>query len=74
MKNLKRRRREKRLNFGEFNVSLFNHGYRLKIMSRSSFQTALSLDPTLKPHIMKAQDDLSPLSIMRLLESVSDEV
>lgn len=40
---------------------------------RSSFQTALSLDPTLKPHIMKAQDDLSPLSIMRLLESVSDE-
>ncbi|KAJ1562028.1 hypothetical protein HK405_000629 [Cladochytrium tenue] len=40
---------------------------------KASFQTALSMDPTLKPHINKAQDDLSPLTVMKLLERLSDE-
>ncbi|KAJ3415502.1 hypothetical protein HDV05_004704 [Chytridiales sp. JEL 0842] len=40
---------------------------------RESFQTAVSMDYSLKPHIPKAQEDLTPLTVLKLLEKISDE-
>ncbi|KAJ3348238.1 hypothetical protein HDU83_001425 [Entophlyctis luteolus] len=40
---------------------------------RASFETVVELDPTLKPHIPKAQEDLSPLTVLRILERISDQ-
>ncbi|KAJ3084695.1 hypothetical protein HDU99_007311 [Rhizoclosmatium hyalinum] len=40
---------------------------------RASFDTAVEMDPTLKAHIGKAQEDLSPLTVLRLLERISDQ-
>ena len=39
-----------------------------------TFDNAVKLDPMLKPHIGKAQEDLTPLSVLRLFERISDEV
>ncbi|KAJ3073268.1 hypothetical protein HDU98_001886 [Podochytrium sp. JEL0797] len=40
---------------------------------RASFDTVVGLDPTIKPHISKAQEDLSPLTVLRLFERISDQ-
>ncbi|KAI9353353.1 hypothetical protein DFJ73DRAFT_924461, partial [Zopfochytrium polystomum] len=40
---------------------------------RASFQAAAAKDSSLKPHLNKAQDDLSPLTVLRILERISDE-
>ena len=41
---------------------------------RQSFDTAVELDPTLKHHVNKAQEDLNPVVVKRLFEEISDEV
>ncbi|KAJ3055717.1 hypothetical protein HK097_009602 [Rhizophlyctis rosea] len=38
-----------------------------------TFDNAVQLDPMLKPHIGKAQEDLTPLSVLKLFERISDE-
>jgi DNA-directed RNA polymerase III subunit RPC1 len=40
---------------------------------RESFENAAELDPWLKPHISKAQEDLNPLVVKNLFEGISDE-
>ncbi|KAH6583663.1 hypothetical protein BASA61_007889 [Batrachochytrium salamandrivorans] len=39
---------------------------------RKSFDQAITLDPTLKVHISKAQEDLNPLLILDLFHAISD--
>lgn len=41
---------------------------------RESFLEAAELDPYLKPHIGKAQEDLNPLVVQGMLERISNEV
>ena len=43
-------------------------------MFRRTFEDAIELDPTLKHHISKAQEDLNPVVVKRLFEDISDEV
>ena len=38
-----------------------------------SFKQALKLDATLKPHIAKAQEDLTPLVVLKLFARISNE-
>ena len=45
-----------------------------EIEFKESFKTAVQLDPTLKHHVGKAQDDLNPLVVINLLELIADEV
>ena len=40
---------------------------------KASFNTAANLDPGLKHHIGKANEDLNPLVVMRIFEAISDE-
>jgi DNA-directed RNA polymerase III subunit RPC1 len=40
---------------------------------KDSFQHAVTLDPALKHHVHKAQEDLSPLLVLRLFERISNE-
>ncbi|KAL2911303.1 DNA-directed RNA polymerase III subunit C1 (rpo31) [Polyrhizophydium stewartii] len=40
---------------------------------RQSFEQAIKLDPALKSHISKAQEDLNPLTVIELFSAVSDE-
>ncbi|KAI8613763.1 hypothetical protein BC830DRAFT_1130691 [Chytriomyces sp. MP71] len=40
---------------------------------RASFDTIVAMDPTIKSHIPKAQEDLSPLAVLKLMERISDE-
>ncbi|EGF76498.1 hypothetical protein BATDEDRAFT_14837 [Batrachochytrium dendrobatidis JAM81] len=40
---------------------------------RKSFNHAIKLDPTLKAHISKAQEDLNPLVIMNLFQAISND-
>jgi DNA-directed RNA polymerase III subunit RPC1 len=40
---------------------------------KASFQIAAELDPTLKHHISKAQEDLNPLVVLRLFQAIEDE-
>lgn len=41
---------------------------------RKTFDSAIELDPSLKHHVNKAQEDLNPLVVKRILEDISDEV
>jgi DNA-directed RNA polymerase III subunit RPC1 len=45
-----------------------------EVLFRKTFESAIELDPTLKSHVNKAQEDLNPLVVKRLLEEISDEV
>ncbi|KAI9205133.1 uncharacterized protein BJ171DRAFT_441903 [Polychytrium aggregatum] len=40
---------------------------------RERFTNISQLDPALKPHISKAMEDMTPLTILRLLERISNE-
>ncbi|KAI8929830.1 hypothetical protein BC831DRAFT_442224 [Entophlyctis helioformis] len=40
---------------------------------RQSFENASKLDPTLRHHVSKAQEDLNPLVIMNLFQAISNE-
>ncbi|KAJ3093173.1 hypothetical protein HK102_003581 [Quaeritorhiza haematococci] len=40
---------------------------------RKTFDTAVKLDPTMKAHIGKAQEDINPLVVLRLFERISQE-
>ncbi|KAJ3099768.1 hypothetical protein HK100_004836 [Physocladia obscura] len=40
---------------------------------RASFETITSMDPSLKSHAQKAQENLSPLTVLKLLERITDQ-
>ncbi|KAI8805242.1 hypothetical protein BJ742DRAFT_821492 [Cladochytrium replicatum] len=40
---------------------------------RQSFETMVKADPTIRAHVSKAQDDLSPLTVLRLFQKISAE-
>ncbi|KAJ3236806.1 hypothetical protein HDU81_010375 [Chytriomyces hyalinus] len=40
---------------------------------RASFDTIVEMDPTVKAHIPKAQEDLSPLTVLKLMGRITDE-
>ena len=41
---------------------------------RKTFESAVSMAPEMKGHIHKAQEDLNPLTVLRLLEAIPDAV
>ncbi|KAJ3036140.1 hypothetical protein HDV00_003052 [Rhizophlyctis rosea] len=40
---------------------------------RRTFENAVKLEPALKAHVSKAQEDFTPLSVLRLFERISNE-
>ncbi|KAJ3391532.1 hypothetical protein HDU92_008981 [Lobulomyces angularis] len=44
-----------------------------EIKFNNSFENAVKLDPALKPHVGKAQEDLNPLLVLNLFECISNE-